>query len=423
MSEPQLREPDLPRSAKERPEALRTGWTTGACAAAAAKATAWALAGRGVPASVTIGLPEPAQGRERVELAVEAARVDDADPPTWAEAVVVKDAGDDPDVTHGAHLTVCLERRAEGPGAGEPGVVFAAGDGVGTVTKPGLGLAVGEPAINATPRAMIAAAVGEVVDVAATGWRCTISVPGGQAMAKKTTNRRLGIEGGISILGTTGVVRPFSTASWRASVEQQVDVLAAQGGHELALATGGRTEKAAMALLDHLPEAAFVEVGDFTGAALRRALAGGLATVRFVGMAGKLAKLAAGIMMTHWTKSKVDPRILACLTADAGGSSSLVEAVRDANSGRHAYELWADAELAGPAGARLCAAVADNLAHFAAAAAAEAGLPTEAAPSCHVALIDFDSLALVAASPNWADGAEPGPARVPSVPSRQGRQR
>lgn len=414
MSEPRLREPDLPRTAKERPEALRTGWTTGACSAAAAKAAAMALAGRGVPASVTIPLPEPFEGRDRADLAVAAGTVDDADPPAWAEAVVVKDAGDDPDVTHGAHLTVCLAR------ADEPGMAFAAGDGVGTATKPGLGLPVGEPAINGTPRAMIAAAVGEVVDVQRSGWRCTISVPGGQAMAKKTTNRRLGIEGGISILGTTGVVRPFSTASWRASVEQQVDVLAAQGGDELVLATGGRTEKAAMALLDHLPEGAFVEVGDFTGSALRRAVAGGLSRVRFVGMAGKLAKLAGGVMMTHWTRSKVDPRILACVTADAGGSASLVEQVRGANSGRHAYELWAGEELAGPAGARLCASVADNLARFAAAAAEEAGLAAAAGPTCHVALIDFDSLEVVAASPGWS-GPDPAPGAAPAAPGEERR--
>lgn len=410
MSDRSLREPDLPRTAKERPEALRTGWTTGACSAAAAKAAATALAGEPLPATVAIPLPEPFEGRDRVDFAVHRGAVDPGDPPAWAEAVVVKDAGDDPDVTHGAHLTVRLEPLG---GSAEPGLAFAAGDGVGTATKPGLGLPVGEPAINGTPRAMIAAAVGEVVDVERCAWRCTISVPDGQAMAKKTTNRRLGIEGGISILGTTGVVRPFSTASWRASVEQQVDVLAAQGGETLVLATGGRTEQAAMRLLPDLPDAAFVEVGDFTGAALRRAVAGGLAEVRFIGMAGKLAKLAAGVMMTHWTKSKVDPRLLACLTADAGGSDQLAEQVRGANSGRHAYELWAAEGLAGEAGARLCAQVADNLARFAAdelaAQQAEGPAPPRAAaPRCEVALIDFDSLEIVAASPGWDGGLKKG---------------
>ena len=127
-------------------------------------------------------------------------------------------------------------------------------------------------------------------------------------MARKTTNARLGIIGGISILGTTGIVRPFSTASWRASVEQAISVLAAQGEDTVVLCTGGRTEKGAMRLLPDLPEVCFVEVGDFTGAALRRAVEHGLTRVVFVGMAGKLTKLAAGVLMTHYTRSKVSLR-------------------------------------------------------------------------------------------------------------------
>ena len=138
----------------------------------------------------------------------------------------------------------------------------------------------------------------------------TISVPCGEQMARKTTNRRLGIEGGISILGTTGIVRPFSTASWRASVEQAVSVMAAQGVPTLVFATGGRTERGAMRLLPDLPEVAFVEVGDFTGAALRRAVEHGLTEVVFVGMIGKLTKLASGVLMTHYTRSKVDTGLL-----------------------------------------------------------------------------------------------------------------
>ncbi len=140
------------------------------------------------------------------------------------------------------------------------------------MTKPGLGIEVGEPAITATPRAMIVQAVAEVTDLADRGVVVVISVPGGERMARKTTNARLGILGGISILGTTGIVRPFSTASWRASVEQAVSVMAAQGERTVVLCTGGRTEKGAMALLPDLPEVCFVEVGDFTGAALRRGL-------------------------------------------------------------------------------------------------------------------------------------------------------
>jgi cobalt-precorrin-5B (C1)-methyltransferase len=368
-----LREPDLPRTAKVRTGPLRTGWTTGACAAAAAKAAAQLLAGAHRVAEVEIGLPEPFEGRDRVSFDVERAeRVGEE-----AEAVVVKDAGDDPDVTHGAHVTVRLART---PGAG---VVFAAGEGVGTVTKPGLGLEVGGPAINPVPRAMITTAVGEVLDLSASGVRCTVSVPGGERMARKTTNARLGILGGISILGTTGVVRPFSTASWLASVEQAIDVLAAQGLDTVVLSTGGRTERAARTLLPALPEVCFVEVGDFTGAALRRASANGVAKVVFVGMAGKLAKLAGGVLMTHYTRSRVDLDLLADLTGQAGAEPGLVAEVRAANTARHAYEVWRHAGL-DRAADLLCARVARVLAEFG-----------EGALAVEVYLVDFDSLEVV----------------------------
>ena len=376
---PELREPDLPRTAKVRTRALRTGWTTGACSAAAAKAAAVVLAGGPPPATVEIPLPVPFRGSDRASFAVErAGTIGDE-----AEAVVVKDAGDDPDVTHGAHLTVRLSW------ADEPGVGFRAGPGVGTATKPGLGLPVGEAAINGTPRRMIAAAIGEVLDLEERGVTCTISVPGGEAMARKTTNARLGILGGISILGTTGIVRPFSTASWRASVEQAVDVLAAQGLGTVVLTTGGRTERAAMRLIPGLPDVCFIEVGDFTGAALRKAVGHGVPDVAFVGMAGKLAKLAAGVLMTHWTKSKVDTGLLAGLTTEAGGSPELAAEVGAANTARHAYELWRAAGL-DTACDLLCARVEANLERFA-----------EGRITARVAMVDFDTLEPVGTSPGW----------------------
>ena len=198
--------------------------------------------------------------------------------------------------------------------------------GVGVVTKPGLGLELGGPAINPVPRAMITQAVGEAVDLDAKGVTVIISVPDGERMARKTTNARLGIIGGISILGTTGIVRPFSTASWRASVEQAISVLAAQGEDTVVLCTGGRTEKGAMKLLPQLPEVCFVEVGDFTGAALRKAAEHHLSQVVFAGMAGKLTKLAAGVLMTHYTRSKVDLALLADITRAAGGPEDLAAA-------------------------------------------------------------------------------------------------
>jgi cobalt-precorrin-5B (C1)-methyltransferase len=376
--EPELREPDLPRTAKVRPRALRTGWTTGSCASAAAKAAATALRDQAPQHRVEIGLPS---GR-RVAFPVESC----AYSPQQGTAVVVKDAGDDPDVTHGAHLTATVRWRAE------PGLVLEGGEGVGVVTKPGLGIEVGEPAITATPRAMITDSVAEVTDLTDRGALVTISVPGGERMARKTTNARLGVLGGISILGTTGIVRPFSTASWRASVEQAVSVLAAQGQHTVVLCTGGRTEKAAMALRPDLPEVCFVEVGDFTGAALRRATAAGLDTVIFVGMAGKLAKLAAGVLMTHYTRSKVDLGLLGEVTTAAGGPPDLAREVAAANTGRHAYEIWARAGLLRPAGDELCRRVRSVLIR-----AAGGRLDAD------VALVDFSGQTVIAGTrPEWA---------------------
>ncbi|RQX08182.1 cobalt-precorrin-5B (C(1))-methyltransferase [Micromonospora globispora] len=377
-AEPPLREPDLPRTAKVRPTALRTGWTTGACATAAAKAAVTALVTGVSQRQVEIGLPA---GRR---VTFEVARCE-VTPAERAEAVVVKDAGDDPDVTNGAELTATVTWRPE------PGLRLDGGPGVGTVTRPGLGLEVGGPAINDTPRRMIGQAVAEVVDLTEVGVRVVISVPRGEIMARKTTNRRLGILGGISILGTTGIVRPFSTASWRASVVQAVHVMAAQGERTMVLCTGGRTERAARALLPALPEVCFVEVGDFTGAAVTAAVGDGMTGVVFVGMAGKLAKLAAGVLMTHYTRSRVDLSLLGDVTAAAGGDADLVAAVAAANTGRHAYELWEAAGLLGPAGDLLCRRVRQVLLRFA-----------THAVTVDVAMVDFAGSRIVASSGRWA---------------------
>ncbi len=377
MTGPPLREPDLPQTAKRRPHALRTGFSTGACSAAAAKAAVAALGGTRLR-SVTIPFPSG----DRHEFTVHSLRRQGS----TATAVVVKDAGDDPDVTHGAHLTVTVTWRDDGE------VVLHGGEGVGVVTRAGLGLPVGQPAINPTPRQMITHAVWE-----ASGGRgvdVTISVPDGERMARKTTNRRLGIEGGISILGTTGIVRPFSTASWRASVEQAVAVMAAQNISTLVLATGGRTERGAMRLLPHLPEVAFVEVGDFTGAALRKAVEHGLTEVVFVGMIGKLTKLASGVLMTHYTRSKVDTGLLAEITTAHGGRSEDIAEIRDAPTARRAYEIWEAGGLLRACGDDVCARVADTLRRF----SAEVG----AALHAKAAMVDFTGQRVVAATePGW----------------------
>jgi cobalt-precorrin-5B (C1)-methyltransferase len=234
---------------------------------------------------------------------------------------------------------------------------------------------------------MISYSVEEVLNPAERGVRVVLRVPGGEEMAEKTTNPRLGIVGGISILGTTGIVRPFSTASWRASVGQAINVMGAQGHDTLVLSTGGLTEKAAMRLLPDLEEVCFVEVGDFTGHALKGAVKNGLGRVFFVGMVGKLTKLAAGVMMTHWTRSKVDNELLAEITEKAGGSPEAVEAVRNANTARHAYELWREAGLE-EAPHLLCALAAENLHEYA-----------EGRIEAHVIMVDFDTLEPVGASP------------------------
>jgi cobalt-precorrin-5B (C1)-methyltransferase len=297
---------------------LRTGWTTGTCASAAAKAAYQALLSGRRPDRVDVALPS---GR-RVGFPVE---WDDA-----GRAVVVKDAGDDPDCTNGARMTAEVVPVSAGGTH-----VLRAGDGIGTITKPGLGLDVGAPAINPVPRRMILAALSEVGTAPVA---VTFSVPGGQAMAEETTNARLGIVGGISILGTSGIVRPFSTASYRASVVQQIDVAAAQGERTVVLATGARSEAAATRLYPALDPVCVVEVGDFTGIALRRAARVGMRRVVFVGMAGKLAKLAAGVMMTHFHRSEVDTALLAELAVEAGAAPAVVEAATATATARHFFD-------------------------------------------------------------------------------------
>jgi len=361
---------------KVKGQKLRTGWTTGTCAAAAAKAAARALVSGQTQDRVDVKLPKKGPER-RVEFDVERCDLGGS----WAEAVVIKDAGDDPDVTDGARLTARVSWREQ------RGLELDRGDGVGVVTKPGLGLPVGGPAINDVPRRMISYSVEEVLEPDERGVRVVISVPGGERMAEKTTNARLGIVGGISILGTTGIVRPFSTAAWAASVIQAIGVMGAQGHKTFVLSTGGLTEKAAMRLLPDLEEVNFVEVGDFTGQALKRAVENGLERCFFVGMAGKISKLAAGVMMTHWTRSDVDNDLLAEITMEAGGAAELVEEVRGANTARHAYELWRSAHLDG-ATHLLCKQAAENLGEY-----------TEGKLEVHVILIDFDTLEPAGASP------------------------
>jgi cobalt-precorrin-5B (C1)-methyltransferase len=319
---------------------------------------------------VEVALP----GGKRVSFAVT-----DVEPDQPGRAAVVKDAGDDPDVTHLARLTVTATWL---PDDTPPGTIeLHAGPGVGTVTLPGLGLPVGAPAINPVPARMIRAAVREVTGRPVA---LSISVPGGEAMAAKTSNARLGIVGGISILGTTGIVRPFSTASWRASVVQQVDVAAAQGLRHIVLSTGGRTDAAAHRLLPDLPPVCFVEVGDFTGIALRRAAGASLTKVTFVGMAGKITKLAAGVLMTHYRRSQVDQVLLAEVARQTHAGAEIEQAATATATARHFTETCL-------AHGRL-----DPLAELCRRAATACRSYVDGALDVHVVMVDFEGDAVIA---------------------------
>jgi len=317
----------------------RTGFTTGACAAAAARAAVLGLAGGAVPDAIESLLPNGT----RVRFDVHDGRSDGQ----CAHAMVVKFAGDDPDCTDGAHLTVDLRLLP-----GQAGVVtWVAGDGVGTVTMKGLGLEVGGPAINPVPRRNIADNLREAAPglLAAHGIEVTISVPDGQVMAKKTTNARLGILGGISILGTTGIVKPYSTAAWRASVVQGVQV-AATAGHDLvALTTGGRTETFAMATLraerPELPSACFVQMGDFLRYALDEAAAQGIRLVVLAVMVGKLTKIAQGETITHANRSEVDTDLVAEIGRRIGATPEDCAAMAAAETARFGAELMVERGL------------------------------------------------------------------------------
>jgi cobalt-precorrin-5B (C1)-methyltransferase len=299
---------------------LRRGWTTGACAAAAARAALEALLGGDFPDPVTIRLPRG----ERPAFALALGERGDG----WARAGIVKDAGDDPDVTHGALIVAEV---AFGP-AGS-GLTFHAGSGVGRVTRPGLPIAVGEAAVTPGPRAMIAQALD---DAAAACDRerpgdlaVTISIPGGEALAAKTLNARLGIVGGLSILGTTGIVTPYSCAAWIHSIHRGIDVARAMGLAHLAAATGSTSEKAVQRLFA-LPDTALIDMGDFVGGTLKYLRRHPVPRLTLAGGFAKLAKLAQGHLDLHSGESRVDAAALAELLETLGADEASVAAARDA---------------------------------------------------------------------------------------------
>ena len=313
---------------EKKKKGTRKGYTTGACAAAAARAATLGLVQGRVPDEVECLLPN----QQRVRFAVTEALCDGQ----HAHAVVIKDAGDDPDCTHGAHMTADVSLLTGAPGQ----VALKGGPGVGTITQRGLGLEVGGPAINPVPRRNIEdnvrAAAGDLLT--RVGLEVVISVPDGEKMAKKTLNSRLGIVGGISILGTTGIVHPYSTAAFRASVVQGVEIAAGQELDTVVLTTGGRTEKFAMRERPDLAEACFVQMGDFLRYAVDTAVKVGIRHVIIGGMVGKLTKIAQGETITHAGRNAVDTDLVADIAAAVGAPPEVCADIRNAETARYGSE-------------------------------------------------------------------------------------
>lgn len=332
-SDQDIPQSDYSRPTVRNPRGMRTGYTTGSCAAAAAKAAALTLlCGRSgnAPSEVTIRLPVGQDVAFRVNRC------------EWLDdrhvlCSVIKDGGDDPDATHGAEICVTISRDETGSG-----LKITRGAGVGLVTRPGTGIEVGEPAVTRVPRRMMAESVAEAahsagLDVDA-GFVAEVSVTNGEEIAKQTTNARLGVLDGISILGSTGVVQPFSTAAWRASVNLAVDVAATNGLSHVVLSTGTRSEEYSRLHLD-LPDMAYIEAGIFSGPSLKRCAMRNIPRATHVGMIGKFSKMAMGHFVTHVAGNQVDTDFLADLAAGCGASSEVQEEIRGASSARHFQEI------------------------------------------------------------------------------------
>jgi cobalt-precorrin-5B (C1)-methyltransferase len=322
-----------PDSAADAAKPLRRGWTTGACATAAAKAAFEALLTGRFPDPVEITLPKG----QRPGFALAKTALSE----TEAMAAIVKDAGDDPDVTHLALVQSTVRRLPPGSG-----VRFRAGVGVGTVTRAGLPIPPGEPAINPVPRRMMEQVIAEVAA------RCggmadaeiTISIPNGAALAKQTWNPRLGIEGGLSILGTTGIVNPFSCSAWIASIHRGIDVIRAAGLEHAAACTGA-TSEAAVAKRYSLPDFAYIDMGDFAGGVLKYLRHHPIRRLTLAGGFGKISKLAEGSLDLHSGRSQVSLDALADGAASLGGDAAAVAAIRGANTAMEALDIACKAGL------------------------------------------------------------------------------
>jgi cobalt-precorrin-5B (C1)-methyltransferase len=325
-------EQDLPQDIVEKKKkgTLRSGFTTGTCAAVATKAAVMTLLTGRVEKTIQVFLPK---GRD-ANLPIAYTRVNEDSSVT---ASVIKDAGDDPDVTHNAEIcsTAFLL-----PLKGQ--VVIDGGIGVGRVTKPGLGLELGNAAINPVPMSMIMRAIKEVAldHLESRGIKVIISVPRGEDIALKTDNPRLGIVGGISILGTTGIVLPYSTASFAAAIRQSLDVSVAMGTDTVVLTTGGRSEDFSKMLLGTtFPDHAFIQIGDFIGYSIKQCVGKKIRRAFVAGFIGKLTKMAMGVKQTHVKGSHVNMEYMAKIASICSSSPVLIRDIREANTARHVSEI------------------------------------------------------------------------------------
>ena len=320
------------RTKRRRKKKLREGFTTGTAAAAATK-SALQLLLTGVPLNpISVTLPE---GRV-LSVPLRRSLLDG----NTSLCSVVKDAGDDPDVTHGAEIGAQV--RILGSTRAKTEIVYKAGEGVGEVTKPGLPLKVGEPAINPVPRQMIQWAVEEVLDACEAGRdkrvEVEVFVTDGETLAKKTLNPRLGVLGGLSILGTSGIVRPLSHQAYKETIEAALAVARA-AGRELVLSTGGKSERFARRLLTTLPEECFVQIADFFGFGVEAAVKLGFTKVTHSVFIGKLVKMAMGLHYTHASSANMDLGILREMARETGEPEELIERLVGANTARHALEI------------------------------------------------------------------------------------
>ena len=316
-------------------EKLRTGYTTGTSATAAAKASLLSIINQTKIESVDVKLPKGSF----IKIPIHLCQFDQ----NRARCSVIKDGGDDPDVTHGAEIVVELSFTDK---INE--IEIDGGEGVGIVTKPGLGLELNKAAINPVPKKMINENLREIIDkhLLKKGIKVIISVPKGKELGPKTDNPRIGILNGISILGTSGIVIPFSTASYAASIRQNLDVAIAMGNYTVVLTTGGRSEDFAKKIVD-LPEHCFVQMGDFSGYTIQQCARKEIKKAYVVGFIGKLAKMATGVKQTHVKGSKVDMNFLAELSRKCNANEKTIESIKKANTARHVSEIIIENNVGG----------------------------------------------------------------------------